>query len=99
MRCKKLVLMCDLFVMTGNFNENHPPFVMAMLIVGVEYPLTATVLGVGWSISRLLYALGYTRADKENGKGRLIGLSFWLFQLTAFGLAGWCGVKMLFTGR
>lgn len=66
-----------------------------MLISGIEYPLTATVMGVGWTVSRIAYALGYTRADKEGGKGRLAGLTFWLFQLGTFGLAGWCGVKMV----
>lgn len=79
----------------GNYIENHAPFVLAMLLAGVEYPLTATALGVGWSASRVAYALGYTRADKEQGKGRLAGLTFWLFQLGAFGLTGWCGVKMV----
>lgn len=83
---------CD--VCPGNYLENHPPFVIAMLLTGLEYPVTSTVLGVGWSISRLAYALGYTRADKENGKGRLAGLTFWLFQLGAFGLAAWSGIKM-----
>lgn len=74
--------------------ENHAPFVIAMLFAGVEYPLTATVLGIGWSISRIAYAVGYTRADKENGKGRMAGLLFWFFQLGAFGLTGWSGIKM-----
>lgn len=66
-----------------------------MLLAGVEYPITATVMGVGWSVSRVAYAVGYTRADKENGKGRLAGLTFWLFQLGAFGLTAWEGVKMV----
>ena len=79
----------------GNYLENHAPFVIAMLLAGVEYPLTATVMGVGWSLSRIAYALGYTRADTENGKGRLVGSGFWVFQLGAFGLAGWSGVKMV----
>lgn len=82
-------------VHAGNYLENHPPFVLAMLLVGVQYPLTATALGAGWSVSRIAYALGYTRADKENGKGRLAGLTFWLFQLGAFGMTGWLGVKMV----
>ena len=57
--------------------------------------MAASVLGAGWIVSRILYAVGYTRADKEAGKGRLIGLPFWLFQLGLYGLVGYTGVKML----
>lgn len=78
---------------TGNYIENHAPFVIAMLLAGLEYPVTATVMGVGWSISRVVYAVGYTKTDQESGKGRLMGAPFWLFQLGAFGLAAWSGIK------
>jgi glutathione S-transferase len=46
-------------------------------------------------VSRILYAVGYTRADKEAGKGRLIGLPFWLFQLGLYGLVGYTGFSLL----
>lgn len=68
---------------------------MAMLIAGVEYPLTTTGLGAGWLLGRMIYALGYTRRDRSDGKGRLAGSFFWLFQAGLFGLAGWTGVKMV----
>ncbi len=65
------------------------------MISGMEYPLITTGLGVGWLAGRMVYALGYTRTDKSNGKGRLAGSFFWLFQAGLFGLAGWTGVKMV----
>ncbi|KXL46483.1 hypothetical protein M433DRAFT_149390 [Acidomyces richmondensis BFW] len=79
----------------GNFLENHPSTAIAMLVAGVKYPLWATGLGVGWIISRIIYAIGYTRADKTAGEGRLAGSAFWLCQLGLFGLMGWMGVQML----
>ena len=39
--------------------------------------------------------MGYTNPNKENGKGRLIGLTFWLFQVGLYGMVGYTGVKML----
>ena len=60
--------------------------------------MAASVLGAGWIVSRILYAVGYTRADKEAGKGRLIGLPFWLFQLGLYGLVGYTGVKNILWG-
>lgn len=81
--------------LTGNFGENHPSVAIAMLVVGVQYPLWATGLGVGWIISRIVYAIGYTRKDKTGGEGRLAGSAFWLCQLGLFGLMGWMGVQMV----
>lgn len=69
--------------------ENHASAAMAMLMAGVEYPLTTTALGAGWLLGRMVYALGYTRKDRSDGKGRLAGSFFWLFQFGLFGLAGW----------
>ena len=66
---------------------------MAMLMAGVEYPLSTTALGAGWLLGRMIYAIGYTRKDRSDGKGRLAGSFFWLFQFGLFGLAGWTGVK------
>ncbi|KAJ9639338.1 hypothetical protein H2201_004076 [Coniosporium apollinis] len=79
----------------GNYLENHPSMVIAMLVSGLQYPRTAAVLGAAWAVFRIIYAVGYTRADKQEGKGRLAGSGFWLAQLAAFGLAGWVGVQMI----
>ena len=75
--------------------ENAQSTNLAMLIAGLEYPLITTGLGVGWLAGRMIYALGYTRKDQQDGKGRLAGSFFWLFQFGLFGLASWTGVKMV----
>ncbi|KAK5118331.1 hypothetical protein LTR62_002844 [Meristemomyces frigidus] len=78
-----------------NYLENHPSVMITMLIAGLRYPLWSAGLGLFWMVSRVIYAVGYTRADKTKGEGRLYGSGFWLAQLGLFGLAGWTGVKML----
>ena len=75
--------------------ENQPSVAIAMLVAGVRYPLVTAGLGLFWAVFRVVYAVGYTRADKEKGSGRLAGSPFWLAQLGLFGLAGWTGVSML----
>jgi glutathione S-transferase len=79
----------------GNFLENAPFFTIALLIAGLQWPIASTVMGAGWLASRIAYAVGYTRADKDNGSGRLIGSGFWLFQLGLFGMVGSMGGRML----
>lgn len=76
-----------------NYLENQPSVIAALLIAGVEYPLTTAGLGVAWMVNRVIYAVGYTREDKTGGKGRLAGSAFWLCQLGLFGLTGWVGLK------
>ena len=79
----------------GNFLEQLPTFLPALLIAGLRYPVAASVMGAGWIAARIAYAIGYTQENKENGKGRLIGAPFWLFQLGLYGMVAWTGVKML----
>ncbi|KAM0693307.1 hypothetical protein Q7P36_006560 [Cladosporium allicinum] len=78
-----------------NYLENETSFLASLLIAGLRFPIASTVLGAGWIVSRILYAVGYTNPNKENGKGRLIGLTFWLFQVGLYGMVGYTGVKML----
>ncbi|KAK0254337.1 hypothetical protein LTS09_010763 [Friedmanniomyces endolithicus] len=78
-----------------NFHENHASVMAAMLLAGVQYPLTTTGLSVVWMVGRLVYALGYTRTDKSKGEGRLAGSFFWFAQLGLFGLTAWTGIKMV----
>ena len=80
----------------GNFLENHTPVVVALLISGLLYPVTSALLGVGWSVSRVAYAVGYTQTQRSDGKGRLIGAPMWLFQLGLFGLTAVVGYKIAF---
>lgn len=79
----------------GNFLEHHGTVAIAVLVAGLQYPIASSVMGVGWMLSRLAYAVGYTRKDKTDGKGRLVGSPFWLFQLGLYGLTAWSGVRLL----
>lgn len=79
----------------GNWNENLPTFLPALLVAGLRYPVLSSVMGAGWIVSRIAYAIGYTRADRDDGKGRLYGAPFWLFQLGLYGMVAWSGFKML----
>lgn len=79
----------------GNFLENQPSFVVAMLVAGLRFPVSTALMGAGWIVSRVLFALGYTNKDKPDGSGRMIGAAFWLFQLGVFGLTSYTGVKLI----
>lgn len=78
-----------------NFLENQPSVIAALLIAGINYPLSSAALGLGWVVSRVLYAVGYTSPSHERGKGRAKGLAFFIFQYLLFGLAGWTSVQMI----
>ncbi|PHH78612.1 hypothetical protein CDD80_6583 [Ophiocordyceps camponoti-rufipedis] len=54
-----------------NFTENHTSLLGALLIAGIRYPVPAAALGAGWSLSRILYLLGYT--SSAGPRGRLAG--------------------------
>lgn len=79
----------------ANYVENQPQTALAMLIAGLRYPQTSALLGVGWIIGRVVFAIGYTRSDKPNGSGRVPGfLIQFPMQLGLWGLAAWTGIKM-----
>ncbi|KAK4942922.1 hypothetical protein LTR66_012627 [Elasticomyces elasticus] len=80
----------------GNFIENQPSFLAALLIAGLRYPVASSVLGAVWSLSRIVYAVGYTKKDGKDGAGRLLGSPFWLAQMALYGMAGLVGWKMVF---
>jgi len=80
----------------ANFTENQSSLVGALLIAGLKFPLTAAAMGAGWSVSRYLYMLGYSRPSwGENGRGRYKGIMFMAFQLGLVGMAGYTGVMMI----
>lgn len=78
----------------ANYIENQPSAVAGLLIAGLRFPITAAVLGAGWTFTRYLYMVGYSQGG-EQGKGRYRGISFWLFQAALAGLAGYNGVMMV----
>lgn len=41
--------------------------------MGVIDPVVSSCLGTAWCLARVAFGIGYTRADKEMGKGRAIG--------------------------
>ncbi|KAF2722269.1 hypothetical protein K431DRAFT_222601 [Polychaeton citri CBS 116435] len=79
----------------SNYIENVSSAALSILISGLLYPKTAASLGLGWLFFRAVYAVGYTRADKENGRGRAAGLAWMPLQWGIEGLAAWVGYKVL----
>ncbi len=49
----------------GNWLENHPSTAIAMLVAGLRWPIATSVMGVGWTISRIVYALGYGKLLRQ----------------------------------
>ncbi|KJY02158.1 hypothetical protein TI39_contig96g00001, partial [Zymoseptoria brevis] len=79
----------------GNFLENHPGVVMAMLISGLKWPVVTAGLGVTWIVGRIVYQIGYTSKTAENGKGRLPGYILGAIpQLALYVMAAWTGISM-----
>lgn len=79
----------------SNYLENQPTASIAMLVAGIQYPKTAAVMGAGWILGRIIFATGYTNPRMANGKGRLYGSFFWLFQFGLIGLTAYSGIKLL----
>ncbi|KAF2456392.1 hypothetical protein BDY21DRAFT_372507 [Lineolata rhizophorae] len=79
----------------GNFLESYPSALAGLLLAGLRFPVAAAATAALWSVFRTLYAVGYTRADREGGKGRLVGSGFWLCQGALYVMAGWAGVGLL----
>lgn len=75
--------------------ENHPSVAIAMLISGLRYPITTAALGLGWTLFRVIYAVGYTRSDKTDGTGRLVGIPHSFIQLGLYMMMVWSGIKMV----
>ena len=78
-----------------NFLENYTQALAAILIGGLEYPITSATLGAVWSVCRILYAVGYTRSGNKNASGRYAGAGAWLAQFALFGVAGKIGYHLL----
>ena len=59
-------------------------------------PVVSAGLGVAWSVSRIVYTLGYCREDYENGRGRSLGAgSSTLILFALIGLGGATGYQMI----
>jgi glutathione S-transferase len=78
----------------ANFTENHTSMLPALLLAGLRFPITAALMGMGWTVSRYLFMVGYSTSGK-GGKGRYKGVTFWLFQFGLIGLTGYTGAAMV----
>ena len=59
-------------------------------------PVVSACLGTAWCASRVAYTIGYTRKDKTNGSGRLIGsATSSVFELALMVLSGMTGYQMI----
>lgn len=58
----------------GNFTESLTPLLGALAIAGLRFPLPAAIAGLGWSISRVAYAIGYVNSGPK-GRGTYVSLS------------------------
>lgn len=49
----------------ANFTENLTPYLTALLVAGLRYPVYAGGIGALWSLSRFGYAYGYTQGGPK----------------------------------
>lgn len=80
----------------AHYTENLTSLLGALLIAGLKYPVAASIMGAGWSLSRYMYMLGYSKGG-ESGKSRYKrgGSFFWIFQFGLIGMAAWTGISMV----
>ena len=66
------------------------------MVGGLRYPVLSAGLGAAWCVTRVGYAWGYCRADKEKGSGRIMFFEVAaLIQFAMVGLSGFTGYKMV----
>jgi glutathione S-transferase len=75
-----------------NALEYLPNVLALQICMGLKFPITAAILGVGWSIGRIVYAAGYSSGDpaKRAPGSALAGIVY----LALIGGAGYAGVLM-----
>ncbi|KAH8758162.1 hypothetical protein BGZ57DRAFT_637676 [Hyaloscypha finlandica] len=78
----------------ANHIENQPSAVAALLLAGLRFPIASALMGAGWTVSRYMYMVGYSKGG-EGGKGRYKGIYFWFFQAGLAALASYNGVALL----
>ena len=58
-------------------------------------PVVSSCIGTAWCVSRVAYTIGYCREDRDDGTGRRIGLSFFLFEMALTIMAGMTSYQMI----
>ena len=61
-----------------NTLEYLPNVLALQALMGLQFPVTAAGLGVGWTVARILYSLGYSTGDpgKRSPGSLLAGLVY-----------------------
>ncbi|KAJ5155278.1 glutathione S-transferase [Penicillium capsulatum] len=71
----------------ANYVENASQTILFTLVAGLKYPQLAAVISGVWVVSRILFLYGYVYSGKPQGKGRMLGSTFWLAQGALWGLS------------
>ena len=79
----------------ANYLEHYPMFLVGLLGSGIRYPLTASGMGVFWTVFRMVYLFGYMQKDKTKGEGRTAGSASYLAEAGLIGLLAWTGFEIL----
>lgn len=77
----------------GNYVENFTPFLGALLISGLQFPVASATLGAAWVVGRVWYATGYVSQGPKGRSGGFV-VSF-LGDVALKVLAVWTGVQMV----
>lgn len=75
-----------------NTVENYPTFLYLLLLGGLEHPITSSVAGMLWVVSRIFYAHGYYTGDP---KKRMRGSFGYLGLLAMLGCTVKFGLRLL----
>ncbi|KAF2002395.1 membrane-associated proteins in eicosanoid and glutathione metabolism [Amniculicola lignicola CBS 123094] len=76
-----------------NFNENHPSFLVALLVAGLKWPRASAVMGLVWGVNRVIYSYGYTDGQ-AGGKGRYKGAGWMVMQYGLVIMGAWSAVEL-----
>jgi glutathione S-transferase len=79
-----------------NFLEHYPAFLATAAVAGLKYPVATAVMGVVWSLGRVVFAKGYIGSTQEQkGSGRYKGAWYLLAELGLLGTAAWTAWQMI----
>ncbi|OOQ88765.1 hypothetical protein PEBR_11340 [Penicillium brasilianum] len=71
----------------SNFLENASQTMLFTLVAGLKYPQLAAGISAAWVLLRSLFLYGYVYSGKPQGKGRMLGGTFWFAQAALWGLS------------
>ena len=72
-----------------NALEYVPNVLALQIVMGLKFPITAAILGVAWSVGRLVYAAGYSSGDPaKRAPGSALAGIVYLVLIVGAGYAG-----------